>query len=339
MELLESQTGGTEISFDGTHNKFPNSSLPKSLWAEGDIASALMRDVTLKLEAEGVQGCEDKVNFTVLWVNITGRFSDSQDVSSDNAARNLYYECCAPHTYDLGPHMYWDRMGWGCEFIGEVNPPDFDLELMLDRDTDGRTYKGSNGDQLDISIEYSGTVPPGNDTSGSEWRDDAPQSGGSMGKVYDIDYPGTFTNNNDPANYIRRNRMNAKCFAVYQNVRASEFYEWYSKQSYKKTGSSSSGTATGGSSNTLQDTDQTWTTDEWRDGTVYIVSGNGSGQYRVISSNTSHTITVTQDWGLNPNDTSEYLINGPNTWTVVNDVASDNATGTGQLSKLTWNLE
>jgi hypothetical protein len=76
-----------------------------------------------------------------------------------------------------------------------------------------------------------------------------------------------------------------------------------------------SGTATAGGTNTLTDGSKTWTTDEWASDDnlvggymVYIYAGTGSGQCRVITSNTSTQLTVSPDWTTNPSTDSKYRI-------------------------------
>jgi len=68
-----------------------------------------------------------------------------------------------------------------------------------------------------------------------------------------------------------------------------------------------SGTATDATATTLEDTDQSWTEDEYADYYVYISGGKGSGQVRAITSNTADTLTV-PTWGTTPDDTSTYEI-------------------------------
>ena len=71
------------------------------------------------------------------------------------------------------------------------------------------------------------------------------------------------------------------------------------------------GTATGTqTSTTLQDTNQSWTVNALSAANykVRIFSGTGLGQVRVISSNTSNTITVSSSWTTTPDSTSLYLI-------------------------------
>jgi len=70
------------------------------------------------------------------------------------------------------------------------------------------------------------------------------------------------------------------------------------------------GSATGGSSTTLEDTAKSWTSDFWTNCWVYIFRGTGAGQYRQISSNTADTLTVSSAWNTTPDSTSEYVIIG-----------------------------
>lgn len=69
-----------------------------------------------------------------------------------------------------------------------------------------------------------------------------------------------------------------------------------------------SGTATGGTLTTLEDTSQDWDTDEWKGEAVVIAGGTGSGQERVIKSNTATELTVEEAWNTPPDATSDYFI-------------------------------
>jgi len=66
------------------------------------------------------------------------------------------------------------------------------------------------------------------------------------------------------------------------------------------------GTATSGSSTTLQDTSKSWATDEWNGGWVCIIQGTGVGEVRAITDTTSDTITIAS--GTTPDSTSLYII-------------------------------
>jgi len=76
---------------------------------------------------------------------------------------------------------------------------------------------------------------------------------------------------------------------------------------------SDDGTATGGGDTTLTDTSKSWGSGEWTGGTVQITSGTGAGQVREISGNTATAVTVTEAWETNPDNASQYHLEGPNT--------------------------
>ena len=64
----------------------------------------------------------------------------------------------------------------------------------------------------------------------------------------------------------------------------------------------SSGTATAGTVTTLTDSGQTWTVDAYANMYVWIHSGTGSGQVRLVSSNTSTEITVSFEVSIEEDD-------------------------------------
>jgi len=66
--------------------------------------------------------------------------------------------------------------------------------------------------------------------------------------------------------------------------------------------------ATGGGSNTLADTNQSWEVDALIDYAVIIISGTGAGQIRTISDNTAIGLTVDDNWSVQPDSTSHYII-------------------------------
>lgn len=79
------------------------------------------------------------------------------------------------------------------------------------------------------------------------------------------------------------------------------------------------GKATGGTSSTLADTDDgldgTWAADQWNGYRIKIHAGTGAGQNRSISDTAADgTITVTPDWSITPDTTSQYVIYGGRAW-------------------------
>lgn len=68
------------------------------------------------------------------------------------------------------------------------------------------------------------------------------------------------------------------------------------------------GTATAGSGDSLTDTAKNWDVDRWANGLLTITDGMGKGQMRRISSNTNSTITVANNWTVDPDATSRYEV-------------------------------
>ena len=68
------------------------------------------------------------------------------------------------------------------------------------------------------------------------------------------------------------------------------------------------GTATSGAASILTDTSKAWTVNAWATRAVRITGGTGSGQARVIASNTATVLTVGVAWTTNPDATSTYKI-------------------------------
>jgi hypothetical protein len=70
------------------------------------------------------------------------------------------------------------------------------------------------------------------------------------------------------------------------------------------------GTATAGGASTLTNSAKTWTTNQWANSQVRIVSGTGAGQIRTIASNTGTVLTTSAAWTTAPDATSVYSIEG-----------------------------
>jgi len=71
-----------------------------------------------------------------------------------------------------------------------------------------------------------------------------------------------------------------------------------------------SGTATGGSANTLVNSGKTWATNAWANMQIRVTEGTGAGQVRTIASNNGTTLTTTANWAINPDSTSKYVVEG-----------------------------
>ncbi len=70
------------------------------------------------------------------------------------------------------------------------------------------------------------------------------------------------------------------------------------------------GTATAGGASTLTNSAKNWTTNQWTNYQIRIVSGTGAGQIRTIASNTATVITTGAAWTTQPDNTSAYSIEG-----------------------------
>ena len=70
------------------------------------------------------------------------------------------------------------------------------------------------------------------------------------------------------------------------------------------------GISTSSAYNTLADSTKTWTTNQWANYAVRILYGTGMGQVRAIVSNTSNTLTLYQNWNIQPDNTSVYVLQG-----------------------------
>ena len=303
-----------------------------------------MHDVTLTLTHDG--GDSDSVKFTVLWVTVTTKHAGN--VADDNAARGEYYDFGVPPSFALGfrlnatdgtqsPQLGWN--GRGSEFIGTVAPSDFvpsqfNGAMYMGREVvSGNEWWGTpNGNENQLAI------PAGSDTSGSNLRDDDPQSGGSNGKIYDLDSPGPDALWTPIANMIHRYRVNFRAWAVYGGIRCSTKLEWYTRQSYKLTGSVDTGTAESGTANTLTDNNKSWAANTWAPGAIKIHAGTGMGQVRRVTGNTATKITVATNWSTQPDGTSIYLVVNNSTWVQHNDVANDNQNADG-TTNISWDLQ
>jgi hypothetical protein len=356
VKVYDAETGGTEITFNGTDNKFTNSSLtyPKELWVEGINASASMQDIVLTLTAEGVSPTvKDEVNFTVLWVTITGaKYNSTDTLSNDNDKKTfLDNNVFIPFPSDskLGNRLIYTSpayasppkinitIGNAVEFQATVSPSNFDPSIFnigsvpdffcLNREcVDDYFY-------LD-STHFGGS--PGPDLSSSLIRDDTPEF------IYDVDCPGiTFYHINYAGNPILRSRMNFDEYASCDGQRCSELYPWHSATSVQMdTGKILTGTASSGSNTTLVDSSATWTPNEWN--FIKITSGDGVGLIRRITTHDQHTITVDYPWGTTPSPGygSGYKLMKIDTYTLDNTYyyGGDNKADDDYLPYLTYDL-
>ena len=168
-------------------------------------------------------------DFSVVWVTLSLRKGPSETVSADNSGRTAYN--LAVGTTNLGTFFAAGITNvWvtGVEIVGVVKPSNYQGLIKIERrKVDVRVYNNQTlgGTQHDLP-----------DTSGDSLRDDDPQSGGSSGKVYDVDAPGVGNVPADPLNAIARLRANFRQWAVtLRGSKVSDDMNWFSRVSVIKT--------------------------------------------------------------------------------------------------------
>lgn len=67
-------------------------------------------------------------------------------------------------------------------------------------------------------------------------------------------------------------------------------------------------TATGGTSNTIEASAASWGTNQYQSKVVITTGGTGSGQIRRITSNDTTSLTVSGDWSITPDNTTDFVI-------------------------------
>ena len=137
---------------------------------------------------------------TTLQVTISMR--NSGTVSSDDAGATAYKS--ETGSTSLGPYA---KCYEGVELVGAVSPSTYTGAVTLHR----RIV--SFGCYLGSTTENCGITAGQDDTSNSMLLDTDPQSGGSAGKVYDLDAPGV-TGSMVPYNSTRRLRVNFQEYAT-----------------------------------------------------------------------------------------------------------------------------
>ena len=170
---------------------------------------------------------------SVVWVSLSLRNTYGESPSSDDSASREYVIALGSlntlgtfFSTGAGANHLWRT---GVEIVGTVSPSDFAGTIVIQRQVDGTcTYSTAT------LLSCRGPFP---DTSDPAFRDDDPQSGGSAGKVYDLDAPGIGTTANDPANTILRVRTNFRQWATLNGVPVSYDFLWYSRVSVIKSDS------------------------------------------------------------------------------------------------------
>jgi hypothetical protein len=221
-----SGTGNIQFS-DGTTSKVITAST--DLTMRGIDVSSLANNISLTARPQLVNNTTSAMaSLTAITVDISLRSETGSTPSLDNDKRDTFLRLVMPL---LGLNIATEAIertqycGIGVEFIGSISPKDFTGLVTLRRKiVSDATYKGST---------LSEDSNPRSDDSFPELLDSDPQSGGSSGKVYDLDGPGIGIASNDPSTWRVRN--NFVEYAVLgdrsSNYRASSDFKWYSSTS------------------------------------------------------------------------------------------------------------
>ncbi len=192
----------------------------------------------MRLTAKGPNGTSLKVaNFTVIVVTISSR-TGSGTLSADNSAGATYFDLLGTASLATFHSVGAANSEWrnGMEIIGTVAPSNFAETVILYRSIDDAyLYVGSTlGGCKSTTIPQCSISP--DDTNGGAIRDDDPQSGGSCGKVYDLDASGIASKPaNSVGNILRRRTNFHQWSTVDDGMRVSTDYIWYAWVSILKT--------------------------------------------------------------------------------------------------------
>ncbi|HLH09410.1 MAG TPA: hypothetical protein VKW78_19385 [Terriglobales bacterium] len=154
----------------------------------------------------------------------------SGSVSSDNGALAAYNS--AEGTTNLGPIIGTGTVGSGCfignQVTGSIVPAAYSGTVII--------HRWIMNDAEYTNSAQTGSSSNEDDTSSPTYRDDNPQSGGSAGKVYDLDAPGK---GDIPADgNVYRYRGNFYAYATLADgTRISPYYNYFVRVSCKNTGS------------------------------------------------------------------------------------------------------
>jgi hypothetical protein len=166
---------------------------------------------------------------TVPYVTLTLRTGNNNTVSTDNDKREAYYQ--ELNTYILG---YFRSGGsadhvWrtAVEIVGQVTPNTYTGTFTFHRTIVAqRVYH----DTVELTQYRKDNVADGVEPL---LEDLNPQSGGSNGKIYDLDAPGFGSAPSDPPGYIYRKRVNFNQWVTLPDgvTQVSNNLLWYSRLS------------------------------------------------------------------------------------------------------------
>ncbi len=236
VKVYDSENGNNEVILPAT---LPGA---KDLWIKGTQASSTVNDVRL-IQGDGVY----KFGITVLWVDWSIRKNKGEKISEDDEGRlSMLNLRGTDNLGPLGDNAEWRKSGLTStvELVGKVSPADFKKNIFIDR-----VVKDSNSWVFDPAAPTAtadaacgGCSPDLTDESIDYFKDEDPQSGGSAGKIYDIDSPGI------PKNVLKEvvKKDQGICFrakfierAYFEGDQCSSDFHWWSARAAKKSGAES----------------------------------------------------------------------------------------------------
>ncbi len=219
---LGTTSGSGSAWFDATNSDSFTISGSQTVTVRGITASSAVDNIHLYNDETA-----DTELFTVISVSLLLRTAGS--VSVDNGGGTTYLTVLG--TTSLGTFMStgtgnrWWRTG--VEIVGVVTPSGFSSPIRIEREVIlSKRYTGTT------LVETLGPFP--DTTLDPTLRDDDPQSGGSAGKVYDLDAPALNILSSEPIGTIYRRRVNFRQWATLNGVRVSADMFWFSRQSIIK---------------------------------------------------------------------------------------------------------
>jgi hypothetical protein len=227
---LQRSSGSGSAKFDDGTTSRTVSAATQTVTVEGVSASSAVDNI--QLSAAQTQGGTvlGSANMSVVSVAITINAGTSESPSPDNAA-GYRYSGIVGGSNNLGsvvkpssPQMCAE----GVELVGAVTPSGYTGQVMLLRNIVSDSQFSGAGGATAVAPK-----PTGVDDSDPRNRDDDPQSGGSNGKVYDLDVPAVGTTNSANVVRVRFNFLEYSVLASDSSKTQIGTLNWFSRSSCK----------------------------------------------------------------------------------------------------------
>jgi hypothetical protein len=229
---IEKASGTGDAVFTSNNSKSLTISSSAPVEIKGITESSTANNLILKAKSGDTLLASE--TFTVLLVTLSLRTGIDMSVSADNSARSAYIAAMGRDglgnffSTGTGPNAAPQQWVTAAEVVGTVTPSNYTGTVVLIRKVLGY-YIYSDRFQIETGGGYTESTPT--------FQDSDPQSGGSSGKVYDLDAPGiSLRASSNPVGAIARVRTNFLEWAtVDDGIRVSVDLEWFSRLSVQKT--------------------------------------------------------------------------------------------------------